>query len=223
MSPHHYLLFALPILSGFLLVTVLQRDRRRSIIEKRLAAIKRSGETPVAAPVSLERLRLAVFRGVSVGKLLPQQIRQSLERGFEATGNSIGITHLLLGSVISALIVNVFVSRVLELDSVLVLTATVIAATIMPVVVLRMRQSTYRNKFLDVFPDALDLIRRGVRAGLPVNEALVVVGEEIADPVGIEVRRTLEQVQLGVPIIDALEKTAIRVRITDFQFMVVAL
>jgi tight adherence protein B len=92
-----------------------------------------------------------------------------------------------------------------------------------PVVLLRMAQARYRSRFLDVFPDALDLIRRAVKAGLPVNEALTVAGREVADPVGLELRRALDQVQIGVPMVDALQQTADRIRVADFRFMVVAL
>ena len=74
-----------------------------------------------------------------------------------------------------------------------------------------------------MFPDALDLVRRGVKAGLPVNEALAVAGREIADPVGSEFRRALDQVQIGVQMIDALQQTSDRVRVADFRFLVVAL
>jgi len=42
-------------------------------------------------------------------------------------------------------------------------------------------------------------------------------------PFGAELRRTLEQVQLGVPMIDALQETADRVRVADFRFLVVTL
>jgi tight adherence protein B len=74
-----------------------------------------------------------------------------------------------------------------------------------------------------VFPDALDLIGRGVRAGLPVNEALAAAGTEIADPVGRELRYALDQVQIGVQMIDALQQLSNRVRAADFRFLVVAL
>jgi tight adherence protein B len=92
-----------------------------------------------------------------------------------------------------------------------------------PVALLHSAQSRYKNHFLDVFPDALDLVGRGVRAGSPVNEALATAGREIADPVGGELRRALDQVQIGVQMIDALSQIADRVRAADFRFMVVAL
>ena len=97
-----------------------------------------------------------------------------------------------------------------------------VAASVAPVLALRFAQSRYQQRFLNVFPDALDLVRRGIRAGVPVNEALVVAAREIADPVGSELRRALDQVQVGVLMIDALQAAADRVRIADLRFIVVA-
>lgn len=217
------LVYVLPVLAGLLLISILRRDQRRQIIENRLITIKHGTDEPPAPPISLQRLRLAASQGMSVAALLPGQLRVWLDRAFEATGNSIGIMHLLFAGLIAAVVVNLFVTWVLNLDPSLTLLITFAAAATMPVVVLRMAQSGYQNRFLDVFPDALDLVGRGVKAGLPVNEAMVVAGQESRDPVGKELRRTLEQVQLGVQMIDALEATANRVRVADFRFMVVAL
>jgi tight adherence protein B len=52
---------------------------------------------------------------------------------------------------------------------------------------------------------------------------MAVAAREIADPVGSELRQTLEQVQIGVDIGDALQEMADRVRVPDFRFLVVAL
>ena len=84
-------------------------------------------------------------------------------------------------------------------------------------------QSRFRNKFLDVFPDALDLIGRAVRAGLPVFDAMEVAAREIRAPVGLEFQRTLDEVRIGVEIVEALQHTADRIRVPDFRFYAVAL
>jgi tight adherence protein B len=120
-------------------------------------------------------------------------------------------------------LVIAFASRILALQSTLVVLLGGVAAAAAPVLLLRNAQSRYKRRFLDVFPDALDLVRRGVKAGLPVNEALATAGREIADPVGSELRRALDQVQIGVQMIDALQQISNRVRLADFRFMVVAL
>src|SRR3546814_19817366 len=43
-------------------------------------------------------------------------------------------------------------------------------------------------KFLGQFPDAIDLIVRGINSGLPISEAVAAVGREIGDPLGQEFR-----------------------------------
>jgi tight adherence protein B len=124
---------------------------------------------------------------------------------------------------ISVIIVVPFIRYILVLNPSIVILSGVVAAVGGAWVLLRMAQSRYQNKFLDIFPDALDLIGRSVRAGLPVNEALVVAGREITDPVGLELRQALDQVQIGVPVVDALNQTADHIRVADFRFLVVAL
>jgi tight adherence protein B len=154
---------------------------------------------------------------------LPRKFVTFFNTAFEAAGNRIGYLHLVIAGLISAIIVIVFASHLLVLNPALLMPLGLIAAAAGPVVLLRTAQASYRTKFLDIFPDALDLIRRAVKAGLPVNEALAVAGREIADPVGSELRRTLDQVQIGVHMNDALQETANRVRVADFRFLVVAL
>jgi len=209
-----YLLF-LPVLAGLLLWWVSRNDRRREFVQQRLHTLTRKGEETIA-PI-LHREQAVSFA------LIPQDLRVRLDTEFAAAGNRIGLLHLLLAALISAIVVVVFTSHVLALNTGLISLAGLVALTVSPVILLRIAQSRYRNRFLNVFPDALDLIRRGIRAGLPVTEAIVIAGCEIADPVGIEIRRSIAQVQIGVPVIDALQEAANRVRVPDFHFMVVAL
>ena len=64
---------------------------------------------------------------------------------------------------------------------------------------------------------------RAVKAGLPVVDAMEVAAHEIRAPVGGEFRRTLDEMRLGVEIEDALQHTAGRIRVPDFQFYVSAI
>jgi tight adherence protein B len=146
-----------------------------------------------------------------------------LDGALRATGNRIGLLHLIAIGLFSVVIVVPFFLYILTLYTSVVVLSGVVAAVGGPWALLRMAQSRYQNKFLNIFPDALDLVGRGIRAGLPVNEALVVAGSEIADPVGLELRQALDQVQIGVQVVDALNQTADRIRVADFRFLVVAL
>ena len=210
------LLILLPVVAGILLWWVSRKDRRRQFVRERLQTL--TARTELVSPsLRRELQRVASFM------MLPERFRRRLDAGFEAAGNRIGPLHLGIAGLVSAVIVAAFTTYILGLNITLVSLSSLIATLIMPVVFLRVAQSRYQRRFLDVFPDALDLVRRGIRSGLPVNESLAVAGREIADPVGKELRRALDQVQVGVTMNDALQETADRLRIADFRFFVVAL
>lgn len=65
---------------------------------------------------------------------------------------------------------------------------------------LRKRRIT---KFLDEFPNALDIIVRAVRSGLPLNDGVRMIAHEAKEPVRTEFRRIVEAQQLGLSIPDA--------------------
>ena len=80
-----------------------------------------------------------------------------------------------------------------------------------------------RNKFIGHFPEAIDLMVRGLKSGLPIGESIKVAGEEIADPVGSELRHITDEVRMGKKIEDALQETAERLNLQEFNFMTVAM
>ena len=64
---------------------------------------------------------------------------------------------------------------------------------------------------------------RAVKAGLPVLDAMVSVGNEIRDPVGVVFRDAIDEMRIGADIETVLQRTADRIRVPDFRFFVVAL
>lgn len=79
------------------------------------------------------------------------------------------------------------------------------------------------NSFTILFPDAIDLIVRGLQSGLPVSDSISNVGREIADPVGIEFTRMADNMRLGKPMEEAMWETAKRLNTPDFKFFVISL
>ena len=73
------------------------------------------------------------------------------------------------------------------------------------------------------FPDALTMIVRSVRAGLPVPEALRVVGEDCQFPTSSEFTKLYDDLRLGGSMPDALRKLAERGKIVEYRFFAVAL
>ena len=79
------------------------------------------------------------------------------------------------------------------------------------------------KKFTTNFPDAIELLVRGLKSGLPVGETLGVVAREIPGPVGEEFKMVTEKVRIGKSMEDALQETADRMGTPEFQFFVITL
>ena len=79
------------------------------------------------------------------------------------------------------------------------------------------------NKFTSNFPDAIDLMVRGLRSGLPITETLGIVASEIPGPVGIEFRTVADKMKIGRTMEAALQETADRLGTAEFQFFVITL
>lgn len=79
------------------------------------------------------------------------------------------------------------------------------------------------NDFTAKFPEAIELLVRGLKSGLPVSETLMVVSREIAGPVGEEFKIVTEKIKIGKTMEDALQDTADRLGTPEFQFFVITL
>lgn len=78
-------------------------------------------------------------------------------------------------------------------------------------------------KFTKSFPDAIELLVRGLRSGLPISETLGVVASEVAGPVGVEFRQVSDKMKIGRTMDTALQETADRIGTPEFQFFVITL
>jgi tight adherence protein B len=79
------------------------------------------------------------------------------------------------------------------------------------------------KKFNSNFPDAIELMVRGLRSGLPITETLGIVASEVGGPVGIEFRMVSDKMKIGRTMEVALQETADRLGTAEFQFFVITL
>jgi len=79
------------------------------------------------------------------------------------------------------------------------------------------------GRFTAKFPDAIDLLVRGLRSGLPISETIGVVGHEIDGPVGEEFRAVSDKMKIGRTMDAALQETADRLGTPEFQFFVITI
>ncbi|MCZ6861103.1 MAG: type II secretion system F family protein [Alphaproteobacteria bacterium] len=79
------------------------------------------------------------------------------------------------------------------------------------------------KNFIALVPEAIELIVRGLKSGLPVQESILVVGREISDPVGVEFRHIADAIKIGTSVEDAMWATSARLDIPEFKFFVISL
>lgn len=77
--------------------------------------------------------------------------------------------------------------------------------------------------FLAIFPEAIDTICRGLRAGLPVAESIAAVGNEMPDPVGVEFKRISDGVRMGRSLEDSMWEVAKRLDTPEYKFFIIAM
>jgi Flp pilus assembly protein TadB len=145
-----------------------------------------------------------------------------LDNALAATGNRIGLTHLAATAIIAPVMIGSAAAVTLGRPALSIALAGT-AAVGAPALLVQLLQSRNQRQFLDIFPDAIDLIVRAVRVGLPIIEAIEQAAREIRAPVGTELERILGEIRIGVEIEDALQHAADRIRVPDFRFFVVSL
>ena len=74
------------------------------------------------------------------------------------------------------------------------------------------------NKFTLIFSDAMDIIVRGIKSGLPVHDCLKIIGRETSEPLAGEFRRLVENLGMGVSLDQALEKVYERMPTSEVRF-----
>ena len=79
------------------------------------------------------------------------------------------------------------------------------------------------TNFLNAFPDAIDVIVRGIKAGLPLGDSLKVIAVEAQEPVKSEFRSIIETQTIGLPIGDACAKLYERIPIAEANFFAVVI
>jgi tight adherence protein B len=79
------------------------------------------------------------------------------------------------------------------------------------------------QKFQGQLPDALDLMARSLKAGHALSGGLKMVADEFGDPIGIEFAKTLNEINLGVGVPEALKNLSQRVDCIDLNFFVTSI
>lgn len=148
----------------------------------------------------------------------PAKLRTRLE----SAGSSLGPGSFLLINVLLLAISWVGLSQALG-RPLLAAPLAILIGLGMPQLWVSSRIAARKAKFLKQFPEAMDLIVRGLRSGLPVQESFSAIGAEMKDPVRQDFRAVAELLAIGRTMDEALWEVARKINLPEFNFFVVAL
>jgi tight adherence protein B len=127
----------------------------------------------------------------------------------------------LLARCVACFLPGVLAAAVLRVPF-LALLACGLATAALPLLLVSRARTARMARFERQLPEALDMMARAMRAGHAFPTALKLVADEVAAPLGEEIKAAFDEVNFGVSMADALNNLAQRVPSMDLQYFVVA-
>ncbi|MBV7255242.1 type II secretion system F family protein [Pacificimonas sp. WHA3] len=148
--------------------------------------------------------------------------KDALRVRLQKTGKSWGVAHYAIATIATAamMMASLFAAGA---PPYIASAGGILVGLALPHVVVNFLIKKRLKNFNSNFPDAIELLTRGLRSGLPVGESVSVVGQEIPGVVGEEFRRVSDKVRIGRTMDQALQETADRIGTPEFQFFVITL
>jgi tight adherence protein B len=115
-----------------------------------------------------------------------------------------------------------FIAGVRYLPNIYAAVLLALLLLILPYLLLKLAEKQYYIKFGDQLPEALDLLSRAVRSGNSLTAALGMIADELDDPISAEFAATVEEINLGLTLKEAMENLCERVPMPDLRFFAIA-
>lgn len=193
------------------------KTRRLAMVKDRHAA---STEAVVAAQMR-KTIQASGGRGdSSLTNLMPR--REELEKRIRRSGKGWTLTQYMFASM--GLFVAVTAAMLIIRAPFLM--AALLGAMVglgLPYLIVGMAIKKRVKQFNARFPDAIDLLVRGLKSGLPVTETFQVVSHELPGPVGEEFKGVIERIRIGNTMEAALQETAEMLGTPEFQFFCITI
>jgi len=211
------------IITVFALYVAPERSRANKMRARLDGFARRFGGRSQSAEDAMRSIRANIEQpglGSTLVEFLPR--RDEIKRRLERAGLDmpIGRYAVLCGLLflVGAMLINLS-----GMPAMISIFGGIIIGIGVPHILVGARMTARVQTFTKQFPEAIDLIVRGLKSGLPVNEVLVNVAQELKDPTGPEFRRVVDAVRLGSPLEDALWQMADRIGTPDVKFFVISI
>lgn len=209
------------IIGGIVSVLILnsQRDKRKRLmrIVKGNSTLSKEGNLQEQRKSALSK-KLNNVQDESKKKKDTPTIKEKLAQA----GLETSVKKFWLYSVLSCLIVTML-AKFMGMSPFVMIMAVIIGLLGLPRFILNFKIGRRQKKFMDDFPDALESMMRLLKAGMPVSEAIKMVGREFEGPMGDEMGRIFDQQKIGIPLPEAVLNASKRMPLTEMQMFATAI
>ena len=203
------------------LITSRKSDAKRALLNERLAEAIRSSAHSTDLDVQLAREELLSEIPWVNRSLVKLEITSRIKRMIDQADLQITVMRLVLFSLTGAAL-GFLAARMITISLPLAFLFALIAGAF-PFLHVMSKRKKRLKKFLQLLPDALDLMSRGLSAGHAFTEALQMVSSEMPEPISSEFRKTYDEQNLGLSLKLALENLVHRVPLLDLRMCVTAI
>lgn len=149
----------------------------------------------------------------------PDELRKRLLK----TGKDITFKQYVASNAIIATLIFIPMILATGLSFLPCLAVGIAAGLLLPHLWVNFTISSRLTTFTKQFPEALDLIVRGLKAGLPVTESIYAVSQEMDDPIAVEFKSITDEIRFGKTIDEALWQASDKLDTPEFKFFVICI
>jgi tight adherence protein B len=146
----------------------------------------------------------------------PMRLRLQ-QAGMQTTLARFGMLSLISG------IAGFTLMLMLKVPFLLAVGVGIVAGLGLPRFVVNWKRKKRQKAFIEELPNAVEVIVRGVKAGLPLNDCLRMIASEAKEPVRSEFRAIVEAQQLGLPMDEAVSKLYERMPLPEANFFAIVI
>jgi len=219
--PFFVFLTSLFIVYALYLFTARKSDAKRKLLNERLAEAIRSSAHSTDVDVQLAREELLSEIPWLNRSLLKMEVTARLKRMIDQADLQITVMRLVLFSLTAAAL-GFLAASMITVSLPLKLLFGLVAGAF-PFLHVMGKRKKRMKKFLQLLPDALDLMARGLSAGHAFTEALQMVATEMPEPISSEFRKTYDEQNLGLSLKLALDNLIHRMPLLDLRMCVTAI
>ncbi len=225
-DPSLLLYMILPLGMIMLLFGLFGGSGARRVFARRVAQIKVNHDpAPTVDQVITARRKTnnSAIPGLDelLKRLVPRQdvLRLRLARA----GMNVAVAVYVLAGILVAAMAFILARTIGDMPIVVSILSAIGAGLGLPHAFVGFRIKRRQTKFIDYFPEAIDLMVRGIKAGLPIGESIRTAAEEVPNPVGEELMRVTDGVRIGRKMDEVLWETSNRLDLQEFKFFTIAL